>query len=73
MQFYPEDWMYAYFRYNEKQTVMVVMNPSNDEKTLDSKKFTERTNAFVKAKILQCQHLSICRRHGKFLQKQSGF
>ena len=50
MQFYPEDWMYTYFRYDDQQTVMVVMNTSNDEKTLDPKKFTERTNGFVKAK-----------------------
>jgi neopullulanase len=50
MQFYPEDWVYTYFRYNDKQTVMVVMNTSSDEKTLDPKKFSERTAGFSKAR-----------------------
>jgi len=50
MQFYPEDWMYTYFRYNDKQTVMVVMNTSKDEKTVDPGKFSERTNTFTKAR-----------------------
>lgn len=50
MQYVPQDWVYTYFRYNDKQTVMVVMNTSADEKTIDAKRFTERTNGFVKAK-----------------------
>ena len=49
-QFYPEDWTYTYFRYNDKQTVMVVMNTSTDEKTVDPKKFSERTGGFNKAR-----------------------
>lgn len=50
MQFVPDDWVYTYFRYDGKQTVMVVMNTSKDEKTVDPKKFSERTNGFTKAK-----------------------
>jgi len=50
MQFLPEDWVYTYFRYDEKQTVMVVMNTSNDEKKLDTKRFEERTRNYNNAK-----------------------
>jgi neopullulanase len=50
MQFVPDDWVYTYFRYDDKQTVMIVMNTSKDEKTVDPKKFVERTNGFTKAK-----------------------
>jgi neopullulanase len=50
MQFFPEDWVYTYFRYDDKQTVMVVMNTSTEEKTVDTKKFSERTTGFAKAK-----------------------
>jgi len=50
MQFFPEDWVYTYFRYDDKQTVMVVMNTSTEEKTVDTKKFSERTSGFAKAK-----------------------
>jgi neopullulanase len=50
MQFFPEDWVYTYFRYDDKQTVMVVMNTSTEEKTLDTKKYSERTTGFAKAR-----------------------
>ena len=50
MQFVPEDWVYTYFRYDDKQTVMVVMNTSKDERTIDLKRFEERTKGFTKGK-----------------------
>ncbi|MDB5208626.1 MAG: alpha-amylase [Flavisolibacter sp.] len=50
MQFVPEDWVYTYFRYDSKQTVMVVMNTSNDEKTINPERFLERTAGFTKAR-----------------------
>lgn len=50
MQFVPEDWVYTYFRYDDKQTVMVVMNTSKDERTIDPKRFEERTKGFTKGK-----------------------
>jgi neopullulanase len=49
MQYVPEDWVYAYFRYDDKQTVMVVMNTSADEKSIDPGRFAERTSGFSKA------------------------
>ncbi|MES2432103.1 MAG: alpha-amylase family glycosyl hydrolase [Bacteroidota bacterium] len=48
MQFLPEDGVYVYFRYDAKQTVMVVMNTSKEEKTVSVNKYTERTKGFSK-------------------------
>jgi len=50
MQYVPEDWVYTYFRYDNNQTVMVVMNTSNDERTIKPVRFAERTAGFTKAK-----------------------
>lgn len=50
MQYVPQHGTYTYFRYNDKQTVMVVANTSNEEKAVDPKRFAERTNGFAKAK-----------------------
>lgn len=50
MQYVPQNGTYTYFRYDEKQTVMVVVNTSNNEKQLDVKRFVERTNGFSKAR-----------------------
>jgi glycosidase len=50
MQFVPDNWVYTYFRYDNKQTVMIVMNTSSDERTVDPKKFAERINGYTKAK-----------------------
>ncbi|RYZ24486.1 MAG: alpha-amylase [Chitinophagaceae bacterium] len=50
MQYLPQDWVYTYFRYDNKSTVMVVMNTSADERTVDPQNFTERVKGFSKAK-----------------------
>ena len=50
MQYVPEDWVYTYFRYDDKQTVMVVMNTANEEKSIDPKRFSERTKGFSGAR-----------------------
>ena len=49
MQYVPEDGVYTYFRYDVKQTVMVVMNTSKTDKIISFDKFTERTNGFNQA------------------------
>lgn len=46
MQFVPEDGLYVYFRYDAKQTIMVVMNTGKEKKTVAVKRFAERTNGF---------------------------
>lgn len=50
MQFLPEDGLYVYFRYNEKQTVMVVLNTAKSEKAVSFKKYAERTDGFSRYK-----------------------
>jgi len=49
MQFVPEDGVYVYFRYDAKQTVMVVMNTSKTDKTISFDKYAERINGFTKS------------------------
>lgn len=50
MQFVPEDGVYTFFRYSQDQTVMVVMNTNDKEKTLDPERFAERTSGFSQGK-----------------------
>ncbi len=40
MQFVPEDGVYVYFRYDNNQTVMVVMNTAKDQKNISIKSVT---------------------------------
>ena len=46
----PERGLYVYFRYDEAKTVMVVLNFSDQAKTLETKRFAERMTGFNKAK-----------------------
>ena len=47
MQYIPVDGgVYVYFRYNDKQTVMVIMNTSKEEKKVGVEKYIERTQGF---------------------------
>jgi len=41
LQFIPENDVYVYFRYNEKQTIMIVMNFSDNERTITTERFSE--------------------------------
>lgn len=50
MQYFPEDGIYTYFRYNDKQTIMVVMNTSKEEKVIKPSKYAERTAGFTQYK-----------------------
>jgi len=49
MQYLPENGVYVYFRYDNKQTVMCVMNQNTDPKTIDLSRFSERIKDFTKA------------------------
>ncbi|MDE3142624.1 MAG: glycoside hydrolase family 13 protein, partial [Bacteroidota bacterium] len=49
MQYIPYDGLYVYFRYDNNQTIMCVMNTSDKEKQIDFKKYDERTANFSKA------------------------
>ena len=46
MQYLPDDGLYVYFRYDAKQTVMVVMNTAKTSKTISFAKYQERTADF---------------------------
>ena len=51
MQYVPVDGLYVYFRYDENQTVMCIMNTGKKEKEISLlKQYIERTNGFTKAK-----------------------
>ena len=52
MQYVPEDGVYVYFRYDRQQTVMCIMNQNDQEKQLNTKRFSERLNGFSKAKVV---------------------
>ena len=41
-QFVPEDGVYVYFRYTDSETIMVAMNTSEADQTLEMNRFEER-------------------------------
>lgn len=46
MQFVPEEGVYVYFRYNDVQTIMVVMNTAPEKRNIRISRFAERTKGF---------------------------
>ncbi len=53
MQFVPEDAVYVYFRYDDKQTIMTVMNTGKEKKMISLKRFEERTKGFTQMRNIQ--------------------
>ena len=49
MQYVPVDGVYVYFRYDDDQTVMCIMNTDKNSATLNLSRFSERMNGFTKA------------------------
>jgi glycosidase len=49
MQYVPVNGLYVYFRYDEKQNIMCIMNTDSTSKQIDFKKYAERTTGFSKA------------------------
>jgi glycosidase len=49
MQYVPVDGVYVYFRYDDKQTVMCVMNTNDHSSAIDLSRFSERMQGFKKA------------------------
>ncbi|HYG20573.1 MAG TPA: glycoside hydrolase family 13 protein [Ohtaekwangia sp.] len=45
-QYVPEDGVYVYFRHDEKQTVMCIMNTNDKEVTVDLKRFADHIKSF---------------------------
>lgn len=50
MHFVPEAGVYVYFRYDDKQTVMCIMNTSGDERTIAFDRYAERMKGRTSAK-----------------------
>ena len=48
MQFLPKDGLYSYFRYDNKQTIMVIMNTGTATLKPDWNYLSEKTNGFSK-------------------------
>ena len=49
MQYVPANGVYVYFRYDDKQTIMCVINTSVSEQAIDFSKYSERTGGFTRA------------------------
>ena len=49
MQFLPEDGVYVYFRYDDRETVMCVFNQKDSEKTINLSRYAERIKNFTTA------------------------
>jgi neopullulanase len=50
MQYVPDDGLYTYFRYDDRSTVMVIMNTSERERKIDPANYSERTKGFSSGK-----------------------
>jgi glycosidase len=46
MHFVPENGVYTYFRYNNDEVVMVMLNKNETEKKVDTKRFSEMTKGY---------------------------
>ncbi len=49
MQFVPENSVYTYFRYDDQNSVMVVLNTANTDRKVDLRRFAERFDGFKSA------------------------
>jgi glycosidase len=49
MQYVPNNGVYVYFRYDNNQTVMCVMNTNDQSATIDLSRFSERMSGYTKA------------------------
>lgn len=60
MHFAPQNGIYVYFRYNDKETVMVVMNKNNAASSIDTKRFSEIIKGRMQAvNVITGEKLSI--------------
>jgi neopullulanase len=48
MHYIPQDGVYVYFRYDDRQTVMCIMNASEKEHQVDLTRYVERVQGFAK-------------------------
>lgn len=56
----PQDNVFVYFRYNDKESVMVILNSNEKDQVIDLKRFAESLNGFSKGKeIISEMELSL--------------
>ena len=55
--FMPQNNLYVYFRHNEEETVMVVLNAEDVPQTLDLSRFDERTGGFTSGSDIISGHI----------------
>ena len=48
--YYPKDNLYVYFRYNDQESVMVILNLNSEVRTLNTSRFAESIQGFTSAK-----------------------
>ncbi len=53
MQFVPEDGLYVYFRYTDQKCLMVCMNMSSKEQTVEFERYQERMLGFGESRNIQ--------------------
>jgi len=59
MQYIPQSGIYVYFRYDTKQTVMVVYNSTEKEATTNTDRYDERMNGYHSAiNVITGEHIS---------------
>lgn len=49
MQFIPDNGVYVYFRYDDQQTIMCIMNTNETQSTVNLTRFAERAKGYTKA------------------------
>lgn len=58
--FVPQDGVFVYFRYNAKESVMVIINNNEKDQSLELKRFAESLNGFAKGKeIISGKEISL--------------
>jgi glycosidase len=57
MQYVPVEGVYTYFRYDDKQSIMVIMNTDNGEKTIDMNRFSESFKNYSKARNIETERI----------------
>ena len=47
MHYVPDNGVYVYFRYDQKETIMCIMNTGEQEASLNPDRYKERTSGFT--------------------------
>ncbi|MEP6616277.1 MAG: alpha-amylase family glycosyl hydrolase [Ginsengibacter sp.] len=59
MQYLPQDGVYVYFRYDSRQSILVVSNSGDKPAVIKGARFIERTRGFTRVKNIQTQKIKL--------------